>query len=116
MECFTATGSGNYRNYLIMEEPRAESITPAQMWSSRAWRDTQEPLSKIRAIWADIRFITARSGEMSTPIKDICHQHQSCLFAWFFFSSKGHCLKGSPLWERLHENSAEFFKPVTFRH
>jgi hypothetical protein len=29
---------------------------------------------------------------------------------------KGHCLKGNPLWERMHENSVEFFKPVTFRH
>lgn len=35
-------------------------------------------------------------------------------FVCVFF--KGHCLKGSPLWERIHENSAEFFKPVTFRH
>lgn len=47
--------------------------------------DTQEPLPKVLVIWADSRFITAMSSEMSTPIKDICHQHGSCLFAWFFF-------------------------------
>lgn len=81
---FTTTGNGNYRNYLIMEESRTESIPPTHVILKNLG-DTEKPLSKILTIWADIRFITAMGSETSTQIKDICHQHWSCLFASCFF-------------------------------
>lgn len=109
---FTTTGNDNYLYHLILEEPGTQSpqtdVVQKNLLDAKIDRPNYWPFGLIQFILSVVE--CAGWWKENTHVISI---RAVCLLEVFF---KGHCLKGSHLWERMHEISVEIFKPVTFRH